>query len=282
MRFCIVGTGRCGSTLLRDLLNTHPEVFVFAESHWIPKMYEFFGTGPGPVEELLNIVLRTTHVGGELVVPCDEASLRARFRAGGELSVAAFCDSLGSMFAEAGGKRYWADKTPDYGGYMAIIQTLWPSCRFIHAIRDGVEVTLSMSRHPGYQWLAAAAEASWVPPSFNGYHRAVPMRDVPLGAFADLWERRLRRIRNEAGRLRAGSFLEVRFEHLLARPRETLREICAFTGLAAAADWEAGAALQVDPARVASRRARHALQAMGAGPRALLAELGYASDEGAA
>jgi hypothetical protein len=279
MIFCVVGTGRCGSTALGRALNTHPEVFVFPESHWIPKMYEFFGTGTGPVEALLDIVLRTTHVTGQLVVPCDESSLRDWFPAGGEMSVVQFCDHLALMLARDAGKRCWADKTPDYGGYMGMLQTLWPSCRFIHLIRDGVEVALSMLQHPGYQWLAAATEASWVPASFNGYYRAVRVSEASLDQFAILWERRLKRIRDEASRLRPGSMLEVRFEHLLSEPVETLREICGFVGLTAPQDWALRACSSIEPRRVRSRRAPGVLGAMGPGPLKLLAELGYSTSD---
>jgi hypothetical protein len=254
-------------------------VFVFPETHWVPKMYEFFGTGTGPVTELVSIVLRTTHVTGQPVMTCDEAALRRHFRDGGEMSVADFCDRLGRMFADAEGKRYWGDKTPDYGGYLGILKTLWPATRFVHLIRDGVAVALSMSRHPGYQWLAAACEASWVPPSFNGYYRSVPAREVRLDDYARLWERRLTRIRNEASRLPAESVLEIRFEDLLERPAPTLREICAFTGLAIDPSWESAAAARLDRTRASSPRSPELLQMMGPGPLKLLRELGYLSGE---
>jgi hypothetical protein len=265
--------------LLGELLNVHPDVFVFPETHWIPKMHEFFGTGLGPVAELVEIVLGTRHVTGDLVVQTHEQAIRRRFRAGGEMSVAGFCDHLAGMFTARDGKRYWADKTPDYGGYLGILQLHWPSTRFIHLIRDGVSVALSMSRHPGYQWLASAMETSWVPASYNGYYRSVPSRDVGLDAYARLWERRLRRIRNEASRLTMGSVLEVRFEDLLAQPGPTLRGICAFTGLPADTAWETASAARIDRTRATSPRASDLLQSMGAGPLALLRELGYLPDE---
>ena len=44
MKFCVVGTGRCGTRLLRSMLNTHPELFVFNETHWLVNLYDAFGT----------------------------------------------------------------------------------------------------------------------------------------------------------------------------------------------------------------------------------------------
>lgn len=253
------------------MLNLHPELFVLRESHWIPKMFEHFGLGTAPVAELLSIVLRTTHVTGARVLDCDEAMLASWFDGGERLGVAPFCDRIGTRLAARSGKSVWADKTPDYGPYMGMLQVLWPECRFVHLIRDGQEVALSMSHHPGFRWLAAAREAWWVPASFNRYHQAVAVAPVALIEFAALWERRLRRIRDEAGRLRPGSWLEIRFEALVDRPHDTLVELCRFLGVPAPTTWLDRAASCVDRGRL---RAAGEIE-MGDGPSALMRELGY-------
>ena len=78
MRFCIVGTGRCGTTLLRNILSEHPTVAVFNETHWIPKLYEFFGTGTGPVADMIDIVRRTTFANGKVVTELADDELLRR------------------------------------------------------------------------------------------------------------------------------------------------------------------------------------------------------------
>jgi hypothetical protein len=256
------------------MLNLHPELFVLRESHWIPKMFEHFGMGAAPVDELMSIVLRTTHVTGARVVDCEETTLADWFDKRDRMRVAAFCDRLGSKLAERHGKSVWADKTPDYGPYMGMLQLLWPDCRFVHLIRDGWDVALSMSHHPGFQWLAAAGEAWWVPASFNGYYRSVAVVPKPTIEFATLWERRLRRIRDEAGRLRPGSVMEMRFENLVERPEATLATLSRFVGLEAPPWWLARAASCVARDRLSGRRAVEERE-MGEGPAALMRELGY-------
>ena len=42
MNFCIVGTGRCGTTLMAKLFNSHEQIFIFNETHFIPKLYVKF------------------------------------------------------------------------------------------------------------------------------------------------------------------------------------------------------------------------------------------------
>ncbi len=268
MRFAVVGTGRCGSTLLEQMLNLHPDLFVMRESHWIPKMFEHAGLGRVPVEDLLRIVLATTFVTGERVLPCDEATLRLWFADGpSEMTVAGACDRIGQMLARRDGKRVWADKTPDYGPYLVQLQTIWPSCQFVHMIRDGRAVAVSMSRHPGFRWLVSAGEMWWAPVSFNGYHRMAAAQDSPLAAYAALWERRLSRIRDEASRVAPGTVLELRFEALVDDPGAVLRQICAFVDLPAPDGWLGSASALVDPRLITSRPSQDPIAELGEAPR---------------
>lgn len=275
MRFCIVGTGRCGSTLLQKMLNTHPEVFVFPETHWIPKMYEFFGEQPGSLETLISIVQRTFHVTGTPVTPIDAARVRQGFAGMETPTVREFCDQLGLSFAADAAKKYWADKTPDYGPHMGMLQRLWPDCKFVHMVRHGGAVASSMARHPGYRWLAAAGELWWGPPSFGGYHTAVEVEDRPMGDFVTLWYRRFVRIRDELGRVRSDSYLEVRFEDLIDSPASMVSEIAEFLDLEISNDWIAVATQQVRPERIHSRATPEVMGLFSGCQRQLLQDLGY-------
>lgn len=275
MRFCIVGTGRCGTTLLREMLNTHPDVFVFAETHWIPKMYECFGEQPADLDALVSIVRRTLHVTGLPVTPIDVHRLEESLGGARTLTVREFCDRLGKLAAAENGKATWADKTPDYGPHMETLQRLWPECRFIHLIRNGAAVACSMSRHPGYRWLAAAAEMWWGGPSFNSYYTAIDVEERPLGDFVALWHRRFIRIRDESTRIRNGSLLEIRFEDLVKSPTDSLRTINGFLGLDASDDTIAEAVRQIRTDKLHSHPTDDAISVMTVAQRATMAELGY-------
>lgn len=275
MHFGIIGTGRSGTTLLCNLFNTHPEFYVFNETHWIPKMFEFYGTGKAPVTALLDIVRRTYHITGLPVTPLDDLPVASAFAGQSRMTVAAFCNALGMVLAQQHGKARWADKTPDYGPCLQMLQTLWPQCRFVHMVRHGLEVALSMSRHPGFRWMASSREMWWYPASFNGYYQVVETTDCPFAEFIDLWYTRLLRIRNEATRLQPGSYLEVRFEDLLAEPEATLASIASFIGSTAPTKWLAEAATLVDGGRVHCQAENIPQDDLDMQHRDLLNELGY-------
>lgn len=144
MHFLIVGTGRCGSTLLQHILNSHPEVFVYPETHWLPKMTEWFGDRQTCPQELLKVIDRTQHVTGKPTTEIPEM-VRSEIQKHTEpLSVKQFCDYLGNNIASSLNKTVWADKTPDYGYFINNIRILWPDCRVIHIFRDPLFVVKSM------------------------------------------------------------------------------------------------------------------------------------------
>src|SRR6266576_845787 len=108
-------------------------------------------------------------------------------------------------WAEQGGKPRWGDKSPPYAWKARRIQRALPEAHFIHLIRDGRDVALSLS------------EVSWGP------------GDVQ--AAATKWVEELGQARRRARRLRRGTYIEVRYEDLVADPEPQLRRIVDFVAL---------------------------------------------------
>lgn len=276
MRFCIVGTGRCGSTLIRRIFDTLPDVFVFNETHWIPNLVERSENGVIDAETGLDIIRNTNHVTGLSVSDLTEISDYLQDLESGNLTVRQLCDFVGSAFAQKNGKSVWADKTPDYGEYMPLIQSLWPQCKFIHVIRNGVDAAASMSGHPGYQVLAQSGVSNWVSLSLgyqpNG-NTTTPRRED----YVRLWVDRLLATRVAAEKLTKNTYLEVRYENLLTNPEQAIREMCIFLGLRHEPAWLDSAHRMVDPNRL-SRGKSDFDNCFDAAGRELMSELGYRLD----
>jgi hypothetical protein len=108
------------------------------------------------------------------------------------------------LYAARFGKSRWGDKTPTYGTAIDRIASLLPESHFIHVIRDGRDVTVSVRRlwfRPGNSVEACAAD----------------------------WASRIAATRAAAARV--ARYLEVRYESLVTSTEETLREICRFLDL---------------------------------------------------
>lgn len=276
MRFCIVGSGRCGSTLIRRIFNSLPDVFVFNETHWIPNLVAHAEDGLIDVAKGLEVIRNTNHVTGLSVSDLSEISDYLNEMERGELTVRELCDTVGNAFAELNGKTVWADKTPDYGEYMPLIQSLWPECKFIHVIRNGVDAAASMSGHPGYQVLAATGASNWVSLSHR-YQPGSSGTSAKREDYVRLWVNRLRATQTASQKLSKNTYLEVRYENLLSFPEKTIREMCAFLGLSYEPAWLDSAQSMVDPNRLSRRKSDFDLSFDAAG-RELMAELDYRLD----
>jgi hypothetical protein len=289
LQFFLVGTGRCGSTLLRDILSLHPDIYVPTESHWIPLQYEFGGRLRQPVTFYTDIIERVFFTTGELTVDVMAAGIgisredlfkatRARL-APAAVTVVEFNNALYSVFAAATGRSVVGDKTPDYCSYMPLLQSLWPDAKFIHLIRDGRDVALSMSKHPGYHRMASLLIPNWVPLALDRRYAMINRldREPSLDDYIRLWALRMQRALDDGKRLKAGSYSEIKYENLVQDPRAEMNRLAEFLGVSLPQEWlvQVEGMVQVgNTNKIADRALWEALTAVG---RETLAELDYAT-----
>ena len=102
----------------------------------------------------------------------------------------------------------WADTTPEHLLYMREIKRQIPNALFIHIIRDGRDVALSYTQ--------------------QGWSHPLPWdRGEELPVAALYWAWMVQRGRH-LGRRLGVDYLEVRFEELVAKPRELLPTVAGF------------------------------------------------------
>lgn len=276
MRFCIVGSGRCGSTFLRKMFAMHPAVFLRKELPIFPKLYAHAGHLSVPARDLIDMTAACMRIDGTPALDLPRNDIAARFDPDEHLTVRDFMDRLYLGFAAARGrKRQWADKCPDYGFVMRAIQDVWPTCKFIHLVRDGRDVALSMQRHPGFRWKVSAREISFSSVSYNGYFRSVAAGDPPPEAYLAFWAHAVRRIESEAEALRPDSYRVFRYEDLIRSPQDTLTEMTRFLSLRCPDAWMARCLQWPDATRLQRHQHSDTGFAASAEVTQLLTALGY-------
>ena len=260
------------------MLNSHPDLYVFNETHWIPKLFEIFGTTEADTNAMIDIVLRCRHVDKSQTTRFDPVHFVESMDIPNRMFPNEFCDTLGRYFGRSCGKTIWADKTPDYGYFTATLQVYWPDCKIIHLIRDGADVVRSMSQHPGYKALVALRQDFWpsIALDFEGLKGELP--EPPIEEFCELWYRRLVRTRHESQRLKPGSYIEVRHEEVLSSPVETLHYIAEQTGLRLDRTWLDSAPHQIDRKKARRPRSDTVLGHFNDLQLKLLKELGYSAE----
>jgi hypothetical protein len=213
----IVGCPRSGTTLLRRIVNAHPQIAIMPESHWISRFFEKRRglTPEGLVtSELIPSLLEDTRF-TRLNIP--RKKLEALMRAGQQASYSEFVSGIFNLYGKAQGKALAGNKTPWYVRRLRILHNLWPTARFVHVIRDGRDVCLSMVNWPTTHANHPGLFSTWNEDSVST---------------AALWWEFMVRIGRQAGRsLGPKLYYEIRYESLVNGPAEESASLCDFLGL---------------------------------------------------
>ena len=201
-----VGRGRSGTTLLRAMFDSHPQMAIPGESHFVAPMAlqrSRYETSRGfDAESFTADLLR--HPRFHLwALP--EAGVRAEILQDPPRDLADAVRRVFAMYARSRGKARYGDKTPIYVIHMRVLARLLPDARFVHIIRDGRDVALS------YQ------EVEFGPGS--------------LAESALQWKRWVRTGREAGHRLGPARYREVRYEDVLDDSKGVLRALCGFLEL---------------------------------------------------
>jgi hypothetical protein len=219
----IVGCPRSGTTLLQRLLDCHPRLAITPETHWIARWFhDKQGKGITPDGRVSKKLLRKLAAHprfAELGV----APAKRHFRVKGEGRVpyARFVSSLFDLYGQRQGKPLVGDKTPGYAREISTLHVLWPAAKFVHLVRDGRDVALSV-----LNWERAK---NWTPG--EGAARFRTWAEDRLVTTALWWEWHVRLAREAGASLGPGLYREVGYESLVNRPAQECRAVCAFLGL---------------------------------------------------
>jgi len=212
----VVGCPRSGTTLMRQILDSHSRIACPGETWFLCGLYE---------------QLRNPHFAAgleRLGVSRDEVVANLR-----ELTLHYF-----EAYLYRTGKVRWADKTPGYADYCPeILEVLGPDVRFVYMLRHGLDVVNSMeglvARVPQVNGVNSR-ETFW-DRVWMGQRPGETDRLGMLRAAARLWIRSTESFRAFQAAHPAICH-EVRFEELTADPERVVRGVVEFLG----EPWEPG------------------------------------------
>lgn len=202
----VVGRGRSGTTLMRSILDSHPNMAIPDETHFIvplaSRRRRYEHEDGFDVDRFHRDLV--AHQGFSVLEMSEGAARTALVAA----RPTTFPDAIRCLFldyAKQRGKGRAGDKTPLHVLNIPILAGLFPDARFVHMIRDGRDVALS---YLDVSWGASSIEENAV-----------------------LWRRAVREGRRAGRRLGPRRYLEVRYEQLLEEPEATVRGLCEFVRL---------------------------------------------------
>ena len=201
----IVGSPRSGTTLLRLMIDAHPEIASPPETGFLDLGPELIEGPAGPRENFLH---RLTHYPADAPnwpdFHLDAEALRAAVAAIEPFDLSEALRAFYRLYAARFGKSRWGEKTPMYCLRMDVIEQVLPEARFIHVVRDGRDVAVSLRE----QWFS-------------------PGHDIAIQA--DYWRSNVL----TAHRLGASRrhYMEVRYEDLIHDTQAELRRVSGFLGV---------------------------------------------------
>ena len=201
----VVGCPRSGTTLLRLMLDAHPSLAIPPESHFIPLVARVRSRYEQPsgfdAEHMAADVMRGLRF-RDWNLSAD--AVRAAIRERHPTTLASAIECVFVAYADAQGKARWGDKTPGYSIELPLISGLFPEAVFVHLIRDGRNVALSLMD--------------------------VPRPPRSFAEAAQIWRFRVTAGRADGAAL-ADRYLELRYESLVEDPESSLKQICALASL---------------------------------------------------
>jgi Sulfotransferase family len=212
----VVGCPRSGTTLLRRMLDAHPELAITPETHWITRSFERgIGVTPDGVAtpELVSHLFASPKFRRTGI---ERADLESLLRRSARVSYAEFVRGFFDLYGRLEDKALVGDKTPGYVRSLPLLHALFPKTRFVHLIRDGRDVALS-----ALGWRRASKLAS----------RLSTWEAHPVATAALWWERHVRSGREAGGALGPALYYELHYEALIADPAREAESLCAFLDL---------------------------------------------------
>lgn len=202
--FFIIGFQRSGTTLLRLMLNRHPLIAIPLDVVGLWQRYHDRLAVYGDLNSCNNARKLVADLLKEERIQLWEVPLSVQK----VMEYATACDypsliaGFYRAYAASKGKSHWGDKDPGNMTRLHLLNEWFPSCRFIHIIRDGRDACLSqLDQEFGFDELLPCAEA---------------------------WREEVWWVRCIGRMLGPPRYMEIKYENLVSNPDIWLEAICEF------------------------------------------------------
>ena len=207
----IVGCARSGTTLVHRIVDAHPEIAITPEMHWISRQFKNQNrlVTPEVVSEL------TGHKRfAQFEIPPQQ--FEGLLGSGEVIPYPTFLNRLFGLYGKIKNKPLVGNKTSGYVRRIPTLHALWPEAKFVHIIRDGRDVCLSV-----LHWKKAERTAG----------RYASWEEDPVSTTALWWERKVRKAREDGAALGPGLYHETLYEDLVDDPERECNRLCEFLGV---------------------------------------------------
>jgi hypothetical protein len=220
----VLGTGRCGSTLLAEILAAHPDIgFISAPAGAVRRAADALGLRrPQPIEAygLLREQVSPMLVDPFRDLTADDAApwLERRLR------------RFFETHARAGDRPVFMHKFTGWPR-ARLLAAVFPEASFVHVLRDGRGVAGSYLQTPWWQGYRGVPAWSFGDLSEDEHRDWAAARHSWTYLAGLEWKTLMAAFEESRDEIDSERWLDVRYEDLVARPREVTTSVLEFAGL---------------------------------------------------
>jgi hypothetical protein len=198
-------------------VDAHAQIAITPELHWITDSFRHQQNWLAPEgrvtpEQVSSMVQHKRFRQFEF----SREEFEGLLRAGEPTPYVTFLNGLFALYGRNKGKQLVGNKTPAYVKGISTLHAHWPAVKFVHLIRDGRDVCLSV-----LNWYHADRAAG----------RYTTWAEDPVSTTALWWKRKVRLGRHGGQPLGRDLYYEIRYESLVTRPADECSKLCAFLGV---------------------------------------------------
>ena len=198
----IVGTQRSGTTLLRLILNAHSQIAIPEEARFLMPLFKQkylkHGISSTSMKTLVSYLSQNDQY---KLWNYDPQEFLLQLSQMESIGLGELIDSMFTSFCRSEGKTIWGDKSLFFRT-IGVLNTLFPEARFIHIVRDGRDV-------------------------FDSWRKMDPSKNNASVIALD-WSYKIFKIEKSFSRMPSGHTFTLRYEDLLEKPEEVIKEVCTF------------------------------------------------------
>ena len=207
--FYIIGSGRSGSTLLRRLLYAHEDVYIPGEIYTYKELFNTYLKAKRlSWKQLMYVSLAAIeyhHQFHDRYGSLGELALELNTVEEGRRNLAEIVHQLYHFLAKKDGKPFkvWGDKTPQNTFILDEINAIFPQAKYIHIIRNGLDVALSYVE--------------------NGLYDTIEQSALRWQQSIEICQQFSHRVNDR--------YIEIRYEDLVTQPESEVKRVCDFLGI---------------------------------------------------
>ncbi len=263
----IVSTGRCGSTLVTQLLKNHPDILSLSEfwpnrvnlkelfsdrvmngkEYWdllsVPMAQDIFKIAGTEKTQVPKRTLHETNYIRRITLPTLIDDYDQLFEDILEYTVtlpdaapATHILNIFNFIRDKLKKKIWVERTGANLDFLHRWKKMWPNLKAIHIYRDGRNCAISMSKHPAFKQQILRTDVD----ETVSFYNIVPIdpasftveefrkKEVPLERYGELWSRMISNGLDELEEIPAELCLSMSYESLVQDPEPQLRRLIHF------------------------------------------------------